>query len=180
MPYLTLGKPRVVGLLLFAAAIAYIVAEGGTVMPSRLALLMAAGGFSAMGASMMNHYLERDVDALMARTRERPLASGRIASPRRVMWLGFGLAASGTALGFVMSMLVGLMIGAGAIVYVLLYTLLLKRRTHWSVVIGGASGSCAVLAGWFAGASPSAAAFLLAGLLFTWQSAHFWPLALAR
>ena len=178
--YIRLGKPRVVGLLLLVAAISYVVAAQGTVAVPTLASLMAAGTLAAGGAALINNYLERDLDALMNRTRARPLVAGTIAHPERVLWVGIGSAVAGVVMGLAISPLVALMLACGALAYVLLYTVLSKRRTHWSVVIGGISGSCAALAGWFAGASPSLAALLAAALLFVWQSAHFWPLVLAR
>ncbi|MFQ5879042.1 MAG: heme o synthase [Dehalococcoidia bacterium] len=178
--YIRLGKPRVVGLLLLVTAISYVVAAEGTVVAATLALLMAAGALAAGGAAMVNSYWERDLDALMDRTRARPLAAGTIAHPEHVLWGGIGSMVAGAAVGLLINPLVALMLVAGALVYVLLYTVLLKRRTHWSVTVGGLAGSCAVFAGWFAGAPPSLVALLVGLLLFTWQSAHFWPLALAR
>lgn len=178
--YLSLGKPRIVGLVLLAAVVGYVVATGGAISVSVLGLLVLAGGMSAFGAAMVNNYLERDADALMERTRERPLANAAIRRPERVFQFGLLLVAAGCVVGLLIGPLVSLTLAAGAFVYVVLYTILLKRRTHWSVVVGGISGSCAVLAGWFAGAPPSLAVLPLAVLLLVWQAAHFWPLALAR
>ncbi len=180
MSYFSLGKPRVVGLLLPVTAISYVVSTDGAVVAATLALLMAVGALSAGGAAIVNNYLERGADALMYRTRTRPLAAGTIAHPKLVLWFGVGFVIAGTLVGLLISPLVALMLGTGAVFYVLIYTTLLKRRAHWSVVGGGISGSSAVLAGWFAGAPVSLVAMLVGLLLFTWQTAHFWPLALAR
>lgn len=141
-----------------------------------LAVLLAA---SAAGA--FNHWFERDIDALMERTRSRPFASGRL-DPHRAWPLAFGaMIAAGAALaGWRFNPVCGLFVLAGALTYALVYTVWLKRRTDWNIVVGGAAGSFAVLAGAAAaGDVASLPVMLLAGVLFLWTPSHFWSLSLA-
>lgn len=178
--YLSVCKPRIVGLLLLVTAVSYTVASRGDVSAGPLTLLMAAGAFAASGAAVLNGYLERDLDAVMPRTSRRPLAAGVVAHPALIPRVGVACILVGSLLALLITPLVAAAVVGGATIYVLLYTVMLKRRTHWSVAVGGLCGSCAVLAGWLAAAPLSTAAVLVAALLFTWQLAHFWPLAMAR
>lgn len=166
--------------LIVAVALAAAVAAGVT-RPLRLIVLAIACSCASAGASALNHYLERDRDRLMRRTRNRPLPAGRIGEPRLVLWLGLALiAASQTALPL-LGLAVSLYLLAGALTYALVYTAWLKPRTPWSIVIGGAAGSFAALAGWQTGASTLAPApLLLAAVLFLWTPSHFWSLAIVH
>lgn len=178
--YLRLAKPRLVSLLLLAAATGYVVSASGEVAPAKMAALLMAGALGAGGAAMINNYLERDLDARMGRTASRPLVTGRIRHPHRVLWWGLAFVTGGVLVALGVGPAVALAVALGALVYLVVYTVALKPRSHWSVVVGGLAGSMAVLAGWLTGGGLSLGAVLLALLLLTWQSAHFWPLALAR
>jgi len=144
-------------------------------------VLAAACLLSSAGASAVNHYVDRDLDARMERTRGRPLPSGRVRDPRLALWLGVGLVALSAALaGPLLGLLPTLYLLAGAATYAVVYTLWLKPRTPYSIVLGGAAGSFAALAGWETGGSSAApAAILLAVVLFLWTPSHFWSLAIA-
>ena len=175
---LALSKPRVTLLLVFTALVAAVVAAHGASDPVRVALLLAAGIAACAGAAWINQYLDRDIDALMSRTRLRPLPSGR-ANPVAVVWMGIALIATGVRIALFVNTMVAWYVLLGALCYVGVYTAWLKRRTAWNIVIGGAAGSFAVLAGWATAQpalSPSAA--LLALLLFLWTPPHFWSLAI--
>lgn len=178
--YLSVCKPRIVGLLLLVTAVSHTVASRGDISVGPFTLLMAGGALAASGAAILNSYLERDLDARMYRTCRRPLPSRALAYPERIPWIGIACVLVGSLLALLITPVVAAAVVGGAAIYVLLYTVMLKRRTHWSVAVGGLCGSCAVLAGWLAAAPLSTGAVLAAALLFTWQLAHFWPLAMAR
>jgi protoheme IX farnesyltransferase len=178
--YVTLTKPRIMSLLLVTGLCGMIVgARGwpgtGTAAAAVVGLALACGG-----ASALNHVLDRDIDPLMgARTRRRPVASGRVPASRA---LDFGLALS--ALSFVLlagavNLLTAVLALAGNLFYVLVYTRWLKRTTPQNIVIGGAAGSAPPLVGYAAATGHvGLAALLLAAIVFVWTPPHFWALAL--
>jgi protoheme IX farnesyltransferase len=177
---LALTKPGVTGLLVFTS-MATALAGGGQALPFlRLMLLGAAGALAAGGASALNHYFEREIDAQMPRTAGRPLPSGLLVPPVVALAWGLALCLGGLLLAaFTLPIASTVFIGLGIVIYVPLYTLLLKRRSVLNIVIGGAAGSCAVLAGWAAadvGWSLLPAA--LAATVFFWTPAHFWAFAI--
>ncbi|MBY0431872.1 MAG: heme o synthase, partial [Rhodospirillales bacterium] len=131
-------------------------------------------------ASVFNHYYDRDIDRLMTRTARRPLAVGMAGNPASVLW--FAGALLGLGLGIALAafnVVVALHLFLGAFFYAVVYTVWLKRRTWLNIVIGGAAGSFAVLAG---GAAVDPARwllpFLLSVTLFLWTPSHFWALAI--
>lgn len=168
-----------------AAAVGAMTGGGRLGALETLVFALAVVGASA-AAGGFNQYYERDTDRLMARTRSRPFASGALKAG--AVWpvtFGAMLAASlflGWAIG---GTLASFLVFLGAATYGLVYTVWLKRRSVWNVVIGGAAGSFAVLAGAVAtapadGPQMSAAAIVLALVLFLWTPPHFWSLAAAR
>ncbi|HNS06349.1 MAG TPA: heme o synthase [Anaerolineaceae bacterium] len=108
--------------------------------------LIASLLLSISGSTVLNMWYDRDIDSVMNRTHHRPLASGTI-SPSEALWLGLGLSAAGVILAAALSPLYGLLIFAGIFFDVIVYTILLKRRTCWSVVWGGIAGGMPILAG---------------------------------
>jgi protoheme IX farnesyltransferase len=173
-----LFKLRIVTLLLFAAIGGAFLAAGGVPRIGDLAVLLVTGGLVAAGASALNQYLEKDSDALMARTRKRPLVSGAIPRPGWVPYVAslmilvpsLAVLPSNPALAFFLLL--------GAAIYVGIYTVWLKPRTLLNIVIGGAAGSAAVLSGSAAvGAWNDPGAVVLALLVFLWTPSHFWSLA---
>ena len=178
----TLFKLRVVSLLLLSAyggAVLGFLATGQSSWGAWL-ILTVTGLLSAMGASAINQYLERERDLTMRRTARRPLATGEIEQPERILWLGIGMIAVATGLALLINLPMAIAILAGALIYVVIYTIWLKPRTSLNIVIGGAAGSCAVLSGGAAlGAWADPAVWLLAALIFVWTPVHFWALALA-
>ncbi len=178
--YVSLFKPSVGAMLVFTAVVGYVLGTQGQVEWSQLSLLALGCGLAASGAMGLNQYLERDLDVLMVRTAGRPLASGAIRNPSQAAFLSIFLIVSGLVLSLVISLAVALTVALGAGIYLFVYTLWLKRRHPLNIVIGGAAGSCPVLAGWLTGAPGlSMTAWLLAGVVFAWTPAHFWSLALA-
>lgn len=173
-----LFKLRIVTLLLFAAVGGAFLAAGGRPGTGELALLLITGGLAASGASALNQYLEKDTDALMTRTRKRPLVTGAIARPGWVPYVAtlMILVPSLAVLPFNPALTFFLLLGAA--VYVGIYTVWLKPRTLLNIVIGGAAGSAAVLSGSAAvGAWNDPGAVVLALLVFLWTPSHFWSLA---
>ena len=176
--YIRLVKFRIVALLLLVALTSALVAAGGTWPGWHLVWLALGGGLASAGASVLNHYFDRDIDRLMGRTWGRPLPSGRLSPTPALLW-GLLLVALSVPASLRLGMGVTALMLLGALVYVAVYTLGVKRRTPWNVVIGGLSGSCAVLAGWLAvNPALSPLAYLLAGLVLLWTPVHFWGFAL--
>ncbi len=153
----------------------------GYVTVTSILLLGVAGFFAAGGAGALNCFLERRLDSQMNRTRHRPLPSGRI-SANLALTLGATLSICGVALAAIfLNGITAVFIGLGVFWYVIVYTLWLKPRTKWNIVIGGGAGSFSALAGWAAvTGSISFVAFLVALLVFLWTPGHFWGLAIAK
>ena len=177
--YLSLMKLRIDGLLLLVAAAGYVATSGWRIDPMSFSLLMVAGLLASSGASAVNHYIDRDLDAVMGRTRARPLPAHRIEPPERALVFGLGLTALSLGVSYVwINPLTAGMIGLGFAIYVGVYTLGLKRTHVSNIVIGGFAGSCPALAGSAAAANLiSLPAALIALLVFLWTPGHFWALA---
>ncbi|HEX8715656.1 MAG TPA: heme o synthase [Gemmatimonadaceae bacterium] len=174
-----LTKPRIISLLLVTTIAPMFVAGSPSI---GLVLLVTLGGYlMAGGANAVNMYIDRDIDDRMARTRLRPIPSGRM-DPRAVLAFGVALATAATALlAFTVNLLTAGLALAGFYFYVFLYTRWLKRRTPQNIVIGGAAGAFPPLVGWAAvtGRIDLAAVYLFL-IIFYWTPPHFWALALLK
>ncbi len=178
--YLALTKPRIMVLLLITAAAGMFVGAGGVPDLANLAVVLVGGALASGGASALNHYLDRDIDALMGeRTSDRPLVAGRLIPPRAVE---FGLVLWGFSfvlLASLVNVLTATLALVGGLFYVIVYTRWLKRWTVQNIVIGGAAGAVPPLVGWAAATGnltlPAAFLFLI---IFFWTPPHFWSLAL--
>src|SRR5216117_321788 len=172
-------KLRIDALLLLVAAAGYVATSGIHVDVGRFALLIVAGFLGAAGASATNHYLDRDLDSVMHRTRTRPLPDPRIEAPAHALEFGLGLVAVGLVVAAVgINLLTAAMIGLGFAIYIGVYTVGLKRAHMSNIVIGGLAGSCPALAGSAAATNAiSLPAMLIALLVFLWTPGHFWALA---
>jgi protoheme IX farnesyltransferase len=175
--YVELTKPKVQSLLLLTTvATMYVAGDPSPV----LVLLTCIGGYlSAGGAGAINHFLDRDIDARMARTASRPIPAGRVA-PAAALAFGCLLAvASVLELALAVNPLAAGLSFCGFLGYVLVYTLWLKRRTPQNIVIGGAAGAVPPLVGWAAvRGSVSGTALMLFFIVFFWTPPHFWSLSL--
>src|SRR5437867_2164925 len=141
--YAQLMKLRIDALLLLVAAAGYIATSGAAVDAWRFGLLMLAGLLGAAGASATNHYLDRDLDSVMHRTRSRPLPQHRIEPPAHALEFGVALLILSLAIaGLGINPLTAVMIGLGYAVYIGVYTVGLKRAHVSNIVIGGFAGSC--------------------------------------
>ena len=181
LAYFELTKPRIVFLVLLTGVPALLLAARGepALRPTLAALLGTA--LAAAAASCFNHYLDRDVDALMQRTARRPLPSGLL-PPSHALALGSVLAVLSWIVLQTFGNLLAAMLGMASILYYdLVYTWWLKRRTPQNIVIGGGAGASAPLIAWAAvTGSVGLPAVLMAAIVFLWTPPHFWSLALVR
>jgi heme o synthase len=178
-----LTKPRIIELLLVTTVPAMFLARHG--LPSlQLVLVTLLGGALAAGsANTLNCYFDRDIDAVMRRTSRRPLVAGgdhAVIKPREALASGIGLGVAATALlGLLTNWLAAGLAVSAILFYVVVYTLVLKRRTAANIVIGGAAGCFPVLVGWAAVTGTiSWPALELFAIIFLWTPPHFWALAL--
>ncbi|MGQ0537942.1 MAG: heme o synthase [Gemmatimonadaceae bacterium] len=177
--YVSLTKPRIIALLLVTTVAPMFVA--GTPSWLTLAAVTFGGYLMAGGANAVNMYLDRDIDEFMARTRLRPIPSGRLA-PGAVLAFGVALAVAATWLlaAFVNVLSAALALG-GFYAYVFVYTRWLKRSTPQNIVIGGAAGAFPPLVGWAAVTGTlDLGAWYLFLIVFYWTPPHFWALALLK
>jgi heme o synthase len=175
----TLAKPGITALICLVAVGGFVLARPGSIDLVRLGLVVGFGALASAGSGMLNHYLERDRDRAMRRTRSRPLAAARVDS-RATAAVGLAFVAVGVGgAALTLNLLTGVSILLGALTYVVVYTAWLKPRSSWNIVIGGFAGSAPALAGGAAALglwSPGVLAFAL--LVFLWTPPHFWSLAL--
>jgi protoheme IX farnesyltransferase len=175
--YVALTKPKVQSLLLLTTVCSMEIAGDPSV--GLIALTVVGGYLSAGGAGAVNHWYDRDIDAQMPRTADRPVPSGRVA-PRAALWFGIALAAlSFVLLTTTVNLLAASLAFAGFLGYVFVYTIWLKRRTPQNIVIGGAAGAFPPLVGWAAvtGGLGGMPLYLFA-IVFFWTPPHFWALSL--
>ncbi|MEP7288136.1 MAG: heme o synthase [Chloroflexota bacterium] len=178
--YLELTKPYIVVLLIFTTVTAMVIAaQGQALNPLVLAATILGGSMAAAGSSALNQYIDRDMDCKMTRTRTRPIPSGRIA-PINALLFGLALLAwSMLILGTLVNWLTAALALIGAIYYVVVYTILLKRNTVVNILIGGGAGAMPVLVGWAAvNGRLDVQVFLLFAIIFYWTPPHSWALAL--
>ena len=179
LDYLSLTKPRIISLLLLTTVATMFVADPAGPSLSVILWTMLGGYLAAGGAGAINHYLDRDRDALMGRTSGRPLVTGRIDPINGLIFgIGLGIAAFGQ-LWMTVNLLTAVLAMVGLLGYVLLYTLWLKPLTPQNIVIGGSAGAIPPLVGWAAATGTlsleAAWPFLI---VFFWTPPHFWALSL--
>jgi protoheme IX farnesyltransferase len=177
--YVSLTKPRIISLLLLTCVATMFVADPSGPALSTILWTCLGGYLAAGGAGAINHYIERERDARMTRTRGRPLASGRI-EPRRGLLFGSTLGIVAVAqLAITVNVLTAALAAAGLLGYVFVYTLWLKPRTPQNIVLGGAAGAIPPLVGWAAATGElSAQALWMFAIVFFWTPPHFWALSL--
>jgi protoheme IX farnesyltransferase len=177
--YLALTKPRVIELLLVTTAPVMILAARGIPDLWLVLATLVGGSFSAASANAFNCYIDRDIDAVMKRTSKRPLVTGEL-SPREALVFAFATGIASIAfLGLFTTWLAAALSLVAILFYVLVYTMLLKRRTPQNIVWGGAAGCMPVLIGWAAvTGSLDWAPVILFGIVFLWTPPHYWPLSM--
>jgi heme o synthase len=177
--YLALTKPRIVELLLVTTVPSMIVAARGWPPFDLILWTMLGGTLAAGGANAINCYYDRDIDAIMPRTRRRPLPRHQI-EPRNALLFGsvLGVVAF-LQLSLTVNMPAAILALSALLFYVVVYTVVLKRWTPQNIVIGGAAGAMPVLVGWAAvTGAVELPALALFGIIFYWTPPHFWALAL--
>src|SRR6266850_2949832 len=179
--FFALTKPRVVSLIVFTAVIGMFLATPGMVAFQPLVFGAIGIALVAGAAAATNHLLEQRIDALMARTRKRPLPMGRLNSAEA---LAFAVVVAAAGLALLYSLVNPLTMWltlASFVGYAIVYTLLLKPHTPQNIVLGGAAGAMPPVLGWTAVTGEvSADALLLFLIIFLWTPPHFWSLALYR
>jgi protoheme IX farnesyltransferase len=177
--YVALTKPRIIELLLITTVPAMVLAQGGWPDTRLVVWTVVGGALAAGGANAINMYIDRDIDQLMERTRNRPLVTGRV-SPRNALVFAVALEIAAFAVLFASSnLLAALLAIAATLFYVFVYSLWLKRTSRQNIVIGGAAGAVPVLVGWAAvDGSISWSAVVLFLVIFLWTPPHFWALAI--
>lgn len=177
--YLALTKPRIIELLLVTTIPTMFLAAGGFPEWQLVCWTLLGGSLAAGGANVLNCYLDRDIDAMMHRTANRPSATGQISGSRTIT---FGLVLSALSvlvLGLTVNLLSAALAAFAIAFYVIGYTMLLKRRTSQNIVWGGAAGCMPVLIGWSAvTGSLSWTPVVLFLIVFFWTPPHYWPLSL--
>lgn len=179
--YIALTKPRILPLVLFSGLPALVLARGEWPSPNFTLLVLLGTALAAAAANAFNSYLERDRDALMERTQARPLPAG-VLRPGPALAFAFVLAAMGAALLFAEGGPAPALIGLAATgVYVFIYTLWLKPRTPFAVIVGGISGAIApLIADAAVNGSVGPAGWMLFAIIFVWQPPHFYAIAIFR
>jgi len=168
-------KPKQTALLMITCVIAYIVASKGIVINlTHFTVSMIATFLAIAGTTALNMWLDRDIDAIMYRTRNRPVPSGKL-SPRACMIYGFSLFLLGFGLGFYINFVFATVLLLGLIFDIIIYTVLLKRRSPYSIVLGGFAGAMPALAGWCAVKGYDIwGGLILATIVLLWIPAHIW------
>jgi heme o synthase len=178
--FIALMKPRVMSLVVFTALVGLVVAPGQLdALIGSIALFCIGAGAGAAG--VLNMWYDSDIDAKMARTAMRPIPRARVS---RAQALAFGLVLAAGAvivLGVAVNMVAAALLAVTIFFYVVVYTLWLKRRTRWNIVVGGAAGAFPPVIGWAASAGniglEPAVLFMI---IFLWTPPHFWALSLNR
>ena len=178
--FVDLTKPRILLLVIFTALPVMLMADAWPSAPFAIATLVGIA-LAAGAANALNCYIERDLDALMERTRERPLPAARLA-PGAALGFGLTLAAVSTALLWAVAGAMAAALGVASILfYVFVYTVWLKPRSPWNAVVGGAAGAAApLIADAAVHGQVGAAGWLLFAIIFLWQPPHVWAIALFR
>jgi len=179
--YIELTKPRVVGLMLFTVLVGMLMVPAASVPWSVLVFGTSGIGLVAASAAAINHLVDQHIDALMARTRSRPLPRGSLASAQVAVFAAvLGLAGLSMLMAFTNPLCVALTFGS-MVGYGLVYSVWLKRYTPQNIVIGGAAGAAPPLLGWVAvSGQVDPGALLLFTIILVWTPPHFWALAIHR
>ncbi len=177
--YIEVSKLRIVIILDLVAITSLLAASKWNIDYMDIIYLLIAGSLASMGSSAINHYYDRDIDSLMSRTSKRPIPSGRI-NAKNVLIYGIALSIISVIISYItLNPIATAFIALGIIVYVIVYTLLLKRHDASNIVIGGFAGSCASYAGWATATnSLDLLGFLVGFIVFLWTPTHFWALAM--
>src|SRR6516225_7039827 len=177
--YVALTKPRIIELLLVTTLPTMVVAQRGLPPVWLMVATLAGGALAAGGANAINMYVDRDIDKLMKRTKNRPLVTGAVTPTAALVFALVLEVAAFVELWLAVNLLSAVLAISATLFYVFVYTLWLKRRSTQNIVIGGAAGAVPVLVGWAAVRdSVGWAPIVLFLLMFVWTPPHFWALAI--
>ena len=177
--YIALTKPRIIELLLVTTFPTMFLAQRGLPSLWLIVATLVGGALSAASANTLNCYLDRDIDRIMHRTQNRPLVTGAISPPAALRFGAVLGLASTVWLGLLVNWLSAVLSLGAIVLYIGLYTMLLKRRTSQNIVWGGAAGCMPVLIGWSAVTNSLAwPALILFLIVFFWTPPHYWPLSM--
>ena len=178
--YYLVTKPNVITLLVFTGAASYVAAAGWRTGIIQLVLVSVSIWLGSAAANTIGSYFDRDIDAIMKRTRSRPIPAGRIAGKNAAEY-GLALLAASLLISYYLSPIGALAMLAGFLDYTVVYSFALKRRSWSNIILGGFSGVMPVLIGYFAAAKPVlplSAALFMGFLVFFWIPEHIWSLAI--
>lgn len=177
--YYEVTKPVIVYLLVFTAFAAAFVADPSIGSPYHVLAAVVAVFLGSAGANTVTGYIDRDIDAVMVRTKERPIPSGRIHPPEKALYFGVVLAIMSVLLASSANILAGIFMLVGLFDNIVVYSKFLKRRTSLNILLGGFSGAMPVLIGYSAVTGTiDLIPAVMATLVFIWIPAHIWSLAL--
>nr|WP_240644216.1 heme o synthase [Antribacter gilvus] len=177
--YVALTKPRVIELLLVTTVPTMILAEGGLPDLGLILLTLVGGAAAAGSANAFNCYIDRDIDAIMNRTKRRPLVTGEITPRAGLVFATILGVLSLSWFAFLVNPASAWLTFAAIAIYVVGYTMILKRRTPQNIVWGGIAGCMPVFIGWAAvTGGMSWAGLVLFGVIFFWTPPHYWPLSI--
>lgn len=179
--YWNLTKPKVVFLIVFTALVGMLLAADGAVPLDILIFGLAGIGLAAASGAAINHVVDRHIDAVMERTKSRPLPTGNLDQPHALIFaITIGVIGLALLLVFV-NLLTAVLTFFSLVGYALIYTMYLKRATPQNIVLGGAAGAAPPLLGWTAVTGQvETEALLLFLIIFIWTPPHFWALAIRR
>ncbi|MDE3202986.1 MAG: heme o synthase [Acidobacteriota bacterium] len=177
--FVALTKPRIIELLLVTTLPTMVVAAHGLPRVTLMLATLVGGTLAAGGANAINMVVDRDIDAIMRRTRNRPLVTG-VVTPGQALAFALALEVAAFAeLWAAVNLLSALLAVSATLFYVFVYTLWLKRTSRQNIVIGGAAGAVPVLVGWASVRNTVGwAPVVLFALMFLWTPPHFWALAI--
>ncbi|MBC7724472.1 MAG: protoheme IX farnesyltransferase [Burkholderiaceae bacterium] len=177
--YVALTKPRVIELLLVTTAPVMVLAQNGIPNLWLVLATLVGGSLSAGSAGAFNCYIDRDIDRVMERTKDRPLVTGELSDRQALIFAWIVGVASIVWLAATTNLLAALLSAAAIFFYVVVYTLWLKRRTAQNIIWGGIAGCFPVLIGWAAvTGSLTWAPVILFAVVFLWSPPHYWPLSM--
>lgn len=181
LSYVEVSKPRLVLLLVFTTLVSMILAASTSFVflsQNVLVLGMLSAVLGSAGCNLLTSYIDRDIDAVMNRTKNRPLPSGKI-HPSRILYLGLAFVCSSLIIAGLRNMLSFTCIFLGAVDNVLVYSLMTKRRSPLNIIFGGLSGGLAPLFGWvYVTNSLCVNSFLVSAMVILWIPSHIWALAI--
>ena len=167
-------KPKQTMLLMVTCIVSYLVASGKVIHLNHFIITCIATTLAIAGTTALNMWLDRDIDALMSRTKARPVPSGRL-SPRGCAIYGSTLFLLGFLLGFLINIYLAIVLFLGLFFDIIIYTILLKRKKPYSIILGGFAGAMPALAGWVAvRCADILGGLILASIVLLWIPAHIW------